>query len=86
MRKGVSRDSREGAGGYKHRGPRILGAIVDVRGQFRLCCGAGSPEGTILFARAHTSYGPTRSAVEKGSGAPVSKKARNTSACTVCNW
>jgi hypothetical protein len=49
-----------------HRGPGILGSIVDVRGQFRLRCSAGSLEGTVLFDRAHMSYGPTRSAMEKG--------------------
>jgi hypothetical protein len=66
VRKGVSRDSREGGGGYKRRRPGIIGPIVDVRDQFRLCCGAGSLEGTILFARAPTSYGPAGSAMEKG--------------------
>jgi hypothetical protein len=39
---------------------------MDVRGQFELRCGAVSPEGAVLFARADTSYKPVGSAVEKG--------------------
>jgi hypothetical protein len=66
VRKGASRDSREGGRGYKRRGPGILGPVVDVRGQFGLRCGAVSPEGTVLFSWARTSYEPAGLAMEKG--------------------